>query len=199
TLIDLGERYKDTSGQVPYGRADNVQRIIAGDANGNANFDTDGIGHADANGVLYLYTGSKAFRRKNVAGPSKDNVPFGEEIDGDETYTVRHVSSQDDGSETVEVTAFGITQKFAGVHKIVADGGMGNDALLVEKDVRANAEFDGGDGEDRLVYRGSGNATLRGGKGNDVLQSGAGNDYIDGGDNDDVIDGGGGTDDLRGG
>ena len=195
-LIDLDSQYvknTDTSGtsKVPYGRPGDVKRVIAGNATGGELVGSDG--------KLYLFTGSKAGFRKNVAGPSVDNKPFGTQIDGDESYSVKHISTEADGSETVEVTAFGVTQKFAGVRTILADGGIGNDTFLIENDVLASAELLGGTGKDRLDYRGNGRAILKGGGDDDALFGSVGNDDLDGEGGNDYIDAGGGQDEVKGG
>ncbi len=65
------------------------------------------------------------------------------------------------------------------------------------------AEFDGGDGDDRIEYMDSADsgrspARILGGTGNDTLTGGEGNDTIIGGEGNDTIKGGGGYDVLFG-
>ncbi len=100
--------------------------------------------------------------------------------------------------------------------QIVADGGGGNDRIMLAKSVQRPAILDGGEGNDFLMggagdntLRGgpgkdvlngrTGNDTLEGGADNDVLRGGAGDDSLDGGDGDDILMGGAGDDMLRGG
>ncbi|MEJ7636515.1 MAG: hypothetical protein WKF75_00630 [Singulisphaera sp.] len=104
-------------------------------------------------GVLRLIVGADASRRE--AGAARD---------GGESYTIRHVAGAS-GDETVSVSAFGVTETYAGIRRIVADGGPGDDAIVVVAGVRPRR--DRRLGQDSLVYRGSGRAVLRGRLGDD--------------------------------
>ena len=132
-------------------------------------------------GVLHLNMGPDAFYRH-----------LGD--DGDESFTIRHVGGTA-SDEDLEVSAFGVTQVYHDVRKIVADGGAGNDTIDVAPGVLADADLSGGAGDDRLSYRGSGQATLRGGSGNDDLEAngpGTSRVFADGGD-DTIVGGPGAT------
>ena len=139
-------------------------------------------------GTLFLNMGSRAARRNSF-----------NTTDGAETYVITPVSRQPDGSETVKVSAFGFTQEYSGVRRIEADGGAGDDTILVEEGVRSPALLRGGAGDDLLSYMGDGNVTLEGGIGNDELQGGRGADSLVGGDGNDRMYGGIGNDTLVGG
>ena len=142
--------------------------------NQGANLPTLG---AVEDGVLRLNMGPDAFLR-HLGG------------DGDESFTIRHVGGAA-GDEDLEVSGFGVTQTYHGVRTIVADGGAGNDTIDVEPGVLADANLSGGTGDDRLIYRGNGQATLRGGSGNDDLDaSGPGTSQIFADAGDDTIVGG---------
>jgi Ca2+-binding RTX toxin-like protein len=78
---------------------------------------------------------------------------------------------------------------------INANGGSGNDVMIGGN---GNDNFKGGSGDDVMLGRG-GNDKMDGGKGNDILFGGKGDDCIRGGKGNDFIDGGQGNDDLRGG
>src|SRR5262249_18302339 len=64
------------------------------------------------NGTLYVHMGPDAARRVTV-----------NTVDGDETFSIVHVSNELDGTETVRVNAFGYSREYAGVRPIVADAG----------------------------------------------------------------------------
>src|SRR5262249_41292294 len=67
-------------------------------------------------GVLRLNMGPYAAdRRENT-------------FDGDENFTITDTPTEG-GTETVTVTAFGISQVFSGVKKIYAEGGFGDDTI----------------------------------------------------------------------
>ena len=106
-------------------------------------------------------------------GPSAGDRLNGDTIDGDESLRVEHVGGTA-GNETLNVSAFGVTQTFFGVRSIIADGGAGNDMLVVAPGVLADADLSGGPGKDTLTYLGSGSATLRGDDGDDTLTTGVG-------------------------
>lgn len=137
---------------------------------------------ASASGsTLTLHMGSKA----------KDVIP-GKTEDGDEVFLVEY-----SGGKT-RVTAYGHTEEFSGIAKIVFDAGMGNDTVLIAPSVTATVEGRGGEGNDNLVG-GSGVNTLWGDGGSDVLSGRAAGDSLVGGDGDDFLYGYGGADTLDGG
>jgi len=86
---------------------------------------------------------------------------------------------------------------YLGVTKIVAYGGNGDDAILVDADVTVPAQLYGEAGDD-FLRGGSGNDTLEGGSGEDFLQARLGNDLLKGGADDDVLWAGDGDDTLLG-
>lgn len=121
------------------------------------------------------------------------------DIDGNETYTVEHVGGAV-GFETVNVTALGVTQTYTGVSRIVVpDAGSGNDTVQIMDGVLADADINGGKGDDMLIVLSSGTVTLNGGAGNDQLITAGGNDTVYGGAGDDEISTQGGNDTIYGG
>jgi hypothetical protein len=117
----------------------------------------------------------------------------------DEIFVVTYVSG-DAGNETVAVTALGYTAQYSGVSRIVAtDAGSGNDYIEIGAGVRAGVSLSGGEGNDQLICRGSGRATLSGGPGDDSLLGGSGSDKLEGGEGNDTLRGGPGNDELLGG
>lgn len=134
-------------------------------------------------GVLQLNVGPNAAARQ-----------FGDLSDGDDTVTVTPGSS----AGTITVEAFGFSQDFTGVSKIVADGGAGNDTITIKSGINIPASLSGGDGNDSL-FGGDGGATLNGGAGDDQLSGGNGADSIVGGDGNDLMLGNGGSDSINGG
>ncbi|MCU0916652.1 MAG: Ig-like domain-containing protein, partial [Planctomycetes bacterium] len=142
----------------------------------------------DVGGTLTLHMGPYASARGGLYSGYKD-----------EAFTITHVSG--DGSyETVQVSAFGYTQTYSRVNRIVAYAGDGNDSVDFDGNVRCNVVIDGGDGDDSLSYRGYGSATIGGGNGNDTLIVTQGTNHVlEGGAGDDMLLGGSGNDTLRGG
>lgn len=95
---------------------------------------------------------------------------------------------------------------------IVADGGTGHDSVFIDESVSADAQIIGGEGNDLIVYGGSGEVSVNGGDGNDEIIShavasflfgGAGHDHIVGssraGGQGNTIAGGAGFDTIYGG
>lgn len=118
-----------------------------------------------SNGVLQLYIGPDAVKRELV------NTE-----DGAEVFTLKQA-----GNETVLVSAFGATQQYSDVSKIVANGGEKNDTIELTiktsariQEVQTPAELAGGNGED-LLTGGGGNDVLNGDSGWDRLYGGGGN------------------------
>jgi Ca2+-binding RTX toxin-like protein len=151
-------------------------------------------------GTLTLLMGSLGNRI--TRGGGKEFVDIINEV-----FTVSHVSGSPTsaGGETVEVSAFGLSQDFSGVKRIVAYGDSGDDTILVDKEVLSNATLHGGAGNDQLTYLGAGSATLYGDAGNDMLTV-AGNassiptstDRLYGGVGNDELHGGAGANYLYG-
>ncbi|MEW6157129.1 MAG: calcium-binding protein, partial [Verrucomicrobiota bacterium] len=175
--------------------------LASKDAGGGQTTRIDG-GSVGSSGNLYLNMGSLGSRR-DLAND-----------DTNEHFYIKHVSgSVATGGETVEVSAFGRTQQFSGVRKIIADGGSGNDMIIIRNGVDAAVNLQGGDGDDVIIHEGPGGGTgneIRGNAGNDFLQladavvasvliyGGANNDTIRGGNNADTIYGDDGDDRIEG-
>lgn len=113
------------------------------------------------------------------------------------------------GNDVITVTLsngkYVVTENFvnetfdaAAVKQINISAGAGNDLVVLNSNVTANAFIDGGPGNDSIVG-GSGNNTILGGPGNDTLIGRGGNDLLIGGAGDDRLQGGGGNDTLYGG
>jgi Ca2+-binding RTX toxin-like protein len=137
-------------------------------------------------------------------GPNATDANFGGHFDipsVDEVYVVSHVAPKpgDPAGERIKVAAFGYEREYTGITSIVANGGSGNDAVMIQKGVLASANVQGGAGNDRLSYLGSATATLSGGDGDDALGANAGNDVLSGGDGNDKLDGRNGNDSVSGG
>ncbi|WP_295538365.1 calcium-binding protein, partial [uncultured Pseudacidovorax sp.] len=123
-----------------------------------------------------------------------------------EAYTVE----QEKDSNVVTVSSLGESASFTNVNHIVANGGRGNDSIYVGRHVRAQLQFDGGEGNDSFVILGGGaGSVVRGGAGNDQFASGdvggirfeggAGNDRFVGGDGADIVDMGDGVNTIKSG
>ncbi|MGV2341012.1 MAG UNVERIFIED_CONTAM: hypothetical protein LVR18_45835 [Planctomycetaceae bacterium] len=144
--------------------------------------DKPDIAHKDGD-TLYLHAG-------------KDRNRLGELYE--KVRTDRFTVMTDGGG--VKVRSLGVTETFTGISKIVVrDAEEGNDSFYVGPGVGATVEFEGGTGNDTLVYIGQTPVRMIGGEGNDTLLGGLGNDYLDGGFGDDRILGSGGDDELIGG
>jgi hypothetical protein len=164
----------------------------------------------EADGTLRLNTGTRA----DLRGVGKTEI--------NETYYIEHVAAQtgDPAGERIRVTAFGYSEEYTGVTKIVGDAGTGNDCIFVRPNqdnqlVTVPVELNGGIGNDVLVYDGqatTGTITLTGGDGNDYLEIGencTATVVLSGGDGDDqlihhgsgagTLDGGAGSDQIVGG
>ncbi len=110
------------------------------------------------------------------------------------------------GGDFIIVSAFGMSERFAGVKKIVANADNGNDTIKIlasensaEYPLTAQVELNGGEGDDLLIYEGAGAATLLGESGNDGLFGGNGTNLIFGGADQDTIWGGASSNTLNGG
>ena len=146
------------------------------------------LAEVDAAGTLMLNMGPRAESRLG------SNT-----LDEDEVFTLTHIGSAFDGSETILVSAFGEEQEYHGVHRIIADGGRGNDVITIGSGVTATATLVGGSGNDKLVYNGKGSVNSQADTGNDTLIGGSGNDILTGGDGDDILNGHTGKDVIDGG
>ncbi|MCI0455944.1 MAG: hypothetical protein L0Z62_03055, partial [Gemmataceae bacterium] len=161
------------------------------------------IGEVDANGTLRLYLGDTAGSRQHTTAAGRDSAIH-------EQFVIESLGKTFSGGESLKVTfherlpsgdpnpdVWGV-QAFHGVKRIEAVGGSGNDWIQVKPGVFTEVEFQGGDGNDVLIYEGSGPTTLRGGLGNDQLRGGWGHDRLHGDDGNDTLDGGSGNDLLEG-
>lgn len=155
-----------------------------------------------AGGILELNIGLRAAQRK-----------FIDTIDGNEVFKLK--GSGNPSNESVKVTAFGYSQDYSNVNKIVANAGEFDDLIEVEN-IAVPIEFSGGNGND-VLYGGEGNDVingdgnndriygrggedlLSGGSGKDFVNAGEGNDSISGGDDNDNLLGKGGIDTIDGG
>ena len=149
----------------------------------------------DGTGTLRLNVG-EAF----VGGPPSDGKRQIQPDEINEIYRIRHVSGSPDSAEgeTIRIEAFGTSQEFSGVKRIIADAGNGEDQILFDADVLAPSVLNGGDGYDVLVA-GSGPTIMDGGAGNDTLIGSPEADMIVGGDGNDIIDARAGDDIIVGG
>ncbi len=162
---------------------------------------------SDSNGVLTLDMGPNAGNRANIVGDDK--------TDGDEKFVVsRTANDPNDGDVTV--TYHGVVQKFTGITEIYAEGGMGNNTVIINPDVKIKsilfASYDPADPnvtsaelasvgpqDTDLVTGGGGPTTIYGGAGNNQLNAGPGDTMIIGGSGPNVIHGGDGRNTLTGG
>jgi Ca2+-binding RTX toxin-like protein/PKD repeat protein len=119
-------------------------------------------------GTLVLNMGPRAARRLIL-----------DTEDGNEAFVVRHVRGgpHTETGETLAVAAFGVTLEYAGVRRIFAEGGAGNDTITVASDVLAPVE----------LWGGAGNDALTGGAGDDELYGELGNDTLAGEDGHDIL------------
>jgi uncharacterized delta-60 repeat protein len=84
------------------------------------------------------------------------------------------------------------------INRFEADGGDGDDVIIAANNFRIPADFDGGNGFDRLGG-GPANDTLAGGAQRDWIAGAGGADLLIGNGGNDVIQGGGGADHIYGG
>ena len=150
-------------------------------------------------GALHLNIGDTRAADRGIAETEKN-----------ETFIVEHLSGDASG-EKVKVIFGGREKIYDGVTSIHAAAGLGNDQIFIRPGVLVPVFLDGGDGNDLLVYEGSGAATLTGGNGDDalitglaagaaIINAGAGNDYVSHrGTGTGTITGGAGVDQLFGG
>lgn len=162
--------------------------------------------NGNKNPILATDLGNNTLRLNmgpNAAARGAD-TPFLDEIN--EVFEVQAGANPGE----VLVAAFGYVQPYpdisSSVDIITADGGTGDDVIVVQAAVTATADLMGGEGND-VLSAGGGSATLRGGTGNDGLNGSAkadqlfgedGEDAIKGGADNDLLDGGAGNDILGG-
>ncbi len=162
----------------------------------------EGVPLAELQGsTLVLNIGDRAHYRD----PSGVLAALGSDIGQDQAEDYRIFAGTEPGMVIVE--SFGRRQIYRGVARIIGDAGLGDDKIVVSKDITIPVELSGGPGNDTLVggsgddilRGGDGDDNLRGGLGNDILEGGAGRDYLMGEAGDDVLRGGDGDDQLFGG
>jgi hypothetical protein len=124
------------------------------------------------------------------------------------TYYIWHISTQNDGSETIAVQYGGVRQIFQGVRKIVvhaSEDAVVNSNIFVFQGVTAQLDLDGGTGNDVFYIFGGSTTkpnTLSGGQGDDIIQVDAslnGQFHISGGDGLNSLYGGAGKDTITAG
>ncbi|WP_428938046.1 hypothetical protein [Fontivita pretiosa] len=135
-------------------------------------------------GVLRLNMGPHAAARMTV-----------NTLDGNEQFVVE---PDPDNPGSVLVKAFGFAQSFAGITKIQADGGNGDDSIFIDPRLTVTAQLSGGGGNDTITA-GGGSATLNGNDGDDQLSGGAAGDQISGDAGNDTLIGADANDLLIGG
>jgi hypothetical protein len=97
----------------------------------------------------------------------------------DETFAVADGGHSPIGpGERVIVTAYGYEQTYDNVTEIDANCGPG-DSVTINQGVTANAVLVGGDGNNHLIYDGSGSATLDAFGSGNVLSGGSGSNILD--------------------
>ncbi|NEP18590.1 MAG: hypothetical protein F6J97_17085 [Leptolyngbya sp. SIO4C1] len=158
-------------------------------------------------GVLELNLGTRAAQRQHL-----------NTADGSEVFQL--TGSAQANSDRITVAALGHTQDYAGVSKLTANAGEGNDLIstvLEETDAAGNVltnedgevlgfidtvavpvEFSGGNGDD-VLYGGTSSDILNGDAGKDRLFGRGGNDSLSGGGDEDLLEGGEGQDNIQGG
>jgi hypothetical protein len=144
-------------------------------------------------GHLDLLMGPLAQLRNNV-GSKSDKDP--EDFKVFEGITDSSIQPQDivdcgggPNADTVTVRAFGFSKAFSGVTWIDADGGVGENTVVIEPGVKANAYLKGGTGSTSatLTYLGTGqtapsyDSLLIGGDGINTLTAGPANVIMQGG------------------
>jgi len=157
-----------------------------------------GTGEEIENPILAKDLGSNLLRL-NMGPDASDRgsgTPFIDEIN--EVFEVQ--AGANPGQ--VFVSAFGYLQSYPtdspSINKIIADGGTGDDAIIIQPNVVAEVDLAGGEGND-VLKAGNGSATLHGGLGNDGLNGSSKADQIFGDEGDDALKGGAGDDNLDGG
>jgi hypothetical protein len=137
------------------GAPNSSQHEYFADFGGQTIDDNTPVAVALRSGIPFLATLTNGDLVLNMGPHASDRVE-GDLTDGDESFTVHHVSTQPDGSETVTVSAFGMAaQTFVGVKQIDADGGAGNDSLTVDGAFTIPIHYDGGTGFNSLTLSGT--------------------------------------------
>ena len=132
-------------------------------------------------------------------------------------FVIGHGTAADGVTDVTTVTFENFTESYVGITKIIADGGEGDDELVVDKGVTADVVFNGGNGNDAFLKTAAerrrfpvatettfslaalATTRLTAEPNGDKIDGGAGNDTLNGGTGDDVIVGGTGNDLINGG
>src|SRR5205085_4638771 len=85
-------------------------------------------------------------------GPRAGARLDGNTTDGAESFTIKYLSSNDDGFVTMTVSAFGQSKTFQDVKQVHGNGGLDDDTLTVQGAFPIPIVFDGGVGTDHVVY-----------------------------------------------
>jgi hypothetical protein len=158
------------------------------------------------NGVLTLDMGPNSGSRANIVGDNK--------ADGDEAFTVTRTANDSNDSD-VTVKYLNAVETFTGVTEIYAEGGMGNNTITIDPDVKVPAilfaAYDPADPRvtggnlaavapyTDIVTGGGGPTSIYGGAGTNQLNAGPGDSRIYGGSGNNTIHGGAGLNLLVGG
>ncbi len=139
----------------------------------------------DQGGVLYLNVGARSGFRNFL------------EAETAEDFTVEAITVASGGRQTIRVRAFGITQEFANVTSIVADFGVGGDALFAgvngirnvgdTRPITIPITVTGGDEADTIVVRSRGTVGIFGNDGSDDIRVSGSAVTVDAGAGDDTI------------
>ncbi|MFM8572963.1 MAG: hypothetical protein ACKOAU_15315, partial [Pirellula sp.] len=124
----------------------------------------DGDSVASKDGEIYLTTELGYKRRFDI----DEEQPI---------YYIEHVSTQPDGSETVQVRFNGMVSTYSGVRKIIAPESIDLDAeihstIVVEEGVTSQLDFTGAKGNDAYYVYGGSTSVLN------VLDAGTGDDEV---------------------
>ena len=168
---------------------------LAMDANGNP----ISSGSTAPGGVVYLTTG-------------RGDVRIYDRSDSNETYTVTHVATAGDGSETISVLYNGRTAIYNGVRQIGATRAGSGETIYINPNVTSQLKINGGGGDDTYFINGGSSNLINYidvGDGNNKvyvyttdskirydLRGGGGNNLFNGGTGDDVIHAGSGNDQI---
>ncbi len=101
---------------------------------------------------------------------------LGQQLNGQpEVFEVgHHLGNSTQGDETVDVTAYGVTQTFEGVSQVVANPSGKDETILFDPNLLDGAQVSLGDTNNIVTYLGHGDVTFTAGKGNNTFTGGAG-------------------------
>ena len=98
-----------------------------------------------------------------------------------EVFTVTHKPNDNSpkGDETVLVSAFGFTQEYTHVKRILVSGNNNNEKVFFDPSVKDDVAITSGGGNNQFIYLGTGNATIQvTGNGNNTLTGGQGTNSL---------------------